>query len=153
MKRICLAVFAAVVVSLVAWAVILFASPRETYHPRDVTILAEGVTDDGPQLVFRVPLETMFYCPGARHRIEGTAIHYEVVRSSIESEPLVDAKAVQREDGSLRVTFPFPSGSWRKGDVFELVDSTGKRRGQRRNTGPTQEASTSPVGPEVNELP
>ena len=110
-------------------------SSRTVYRPDEIKILGEGITDRGVVLWFRAPAETLYYCPGARYRTEGTDIHYELVRSSTTEEQAVDVKARLQKDGSLKVTFPFPGGEHEAGDVVQLVDSNGRGHGRWKAAG------------------
>jgi len=135
MKKTLAVVFAVIVVGLVTLTTVILLGQRGIYRPDEVEFLAEGATPEGPRIMFQPPLEDTHHCPGARYTIKGTAIHYELVRAPNGSDITVDAESVERQDGSLCITFPYPAGHWRKGDVYQLVNSAGESHGLCKNLG------------------
>ncbi|MCP5021561.1 MAG: hypothetical protein GY930_07265 [bacterium] len=128
MKKVTLLVAAVVSFGLLILIAQYFA-PIRTYSSDRVEILGESISDHGVELSFRPLAESMYYCPGANFTLNGSTIHFELVRAKVGDQSPVDVPAVSEEGGRLSVTFPFPGASWQKGDIVELVDSDGKHYG------------------------
>ena len=130
-----------VVLGAVVVAVAVYRRNATTYHPKDVKIVAEGVSDHGAFLWFRPPSEAEYHCPGVKYSVKGGVITFAYVRARVDAEASVDSRAERQIDGSLEVTFPFPGGKWEKGDTVELVDSSGKRFGRWKHAGQTEKTT------------
>ena len=115
--------------------VLSHAQSRKHYDSSDIEITAEGIQPEGIALHFRTPMDDGHYCPGANYEIEGSKIHYQLVRCPSGREYEVDVVAEQDLNGNLMVTFPFPNGKWVKGNVVELIDVNGKGHGRLENMG------------------
>jgi hypothetical protein len=131
-------IFVAVVLALPIVACLLLLLGRTdptVYAPDKIVVRAEGLHEDGLTLHFRPPSEVGYCCPGVRFRHEGSAIHYEYVRSRVGENVPVDIAVKNEQNGDLSVTFPFLGGKWEKGDRIELIDSRGKSHGEWRCLG------------------
>lgn len=129
MRRAAIIAIAAAAVVAAAAAGMFLVRPRDRYHPRAVEFLGEGVTDEGVQLLFKVPEESaQYHCPGARYEIDGASIRYDLVRAAVDAVVDIDVEAVPQDaPRTYKVMFPW---DWVKNKSVELVDSTGRTQGK-----------------------
>jgi len=113
---------------VVAGVVSIFV-PTLEYTPDEFKVISEGLTDEGIKLVIKVPPESIFYCPGATCEKSNGVIQFSIVRSHIDSKPIVDVPAQRRTDGSLALLFPLDFRDLANGKSVELVDSSGHSYG------------------------
>lgn len=104
--------------------VLLSSCSKNQYSAHEVTIKAEGYTDDGIELRFITPSESSYYCPGLELDYDRDKVRFSYVRSHIDKVSSVDAKAEFR-DGESVVIIPFPPERKR----VELIDSSGTSLG------------------------
>jgi hypothetical protein len=126
-------IFAAILLALPILGLVLFLLVQRdptVYASERVKVLGVGLNEDGLRLRFQPPSEVGYYCPGVRFRRDGSAIHYEYVRTRVDNKVPVDAAAQTDRRGDLYVMFPYDRGKWDAGDHVELIDSTGRPIGK-----------------------
>lgn len=132
MKQLSTIVF--VGIAILSVVIYILRPEKSVYHPDNVTIVAEGLRNDGLTLHFKTPEESAYFCPGVKYEREGQVIQYAFVRSPVGRDTPVDLKAKRESNGILSVIFPFPEGKWEAGDRIELIDSAGRSHGSWTNT-------------------
>ena len=82
--------------------------PARFYSAEQITVLREGIHDDGIALRFSIPSESLYDCRGVNIRQSGDLIDVYFHRTSIADEHLnIQIPSELNDDGNCSVKIPF----------------------------------------------